>query len=190
MSHTLTLNNSSRQLLNSQYILSIRCSHSLGGGLALITGSQAQVPAVGISAPNAKLSRDTFVGKFGTSLPVSIHDLDTYTFNVVPDRDPVPNIDDKARLYQRLNCTASANDIVGCHGIERSICELQYTCGSEASLLKQRPVPCECVMLYDYPSPKPLNGTETNSSFEFEDECRMQYPCKWGNATQKENAGC
>ena len=188
MSHTLTLNNSSRQLLNSQYIISIRCSHSLGGGLALITGSQAQVPAVGISAPNAKLSRDTFVGKFGTSLPVSIHDLDTYTFNVVPDRDPVPNIDDKARLYQRLNCTASANDIVGCHGIERSICELQYTCGSEASLLKQRPVPCECVMLYDYPSPKPLNGTETNSSFE--DECRMQYPCKWGNATQKENAGC
>ena len=156
----------------------------------MITGAQAHVPAVGFSAPNAKLSRDTFVGKFGKPLPVSIHDLDTYTFNVVPHRDPVPNIDDKAELYQRMNCTAPANDIVGCHSLVRTICELQYSCGSKVSLMNPiyRPVPCECAMDYGYPSPKPLNGIDTSSSFE--DECRMQYPCKWGNATQKENARC
>ena len=145
--------------------------------------------AVGFSAPNAKLSRDTFVGEFGKPLPVSIYDLNTYTFNVVPDRDPVPNIDDKARLYQRMNCTASANDIVGCHSVVRSICELHYTCGSEAASLKSatyRPVPCECVLEYGYPPPTPLNGNDTNSSFV--NECRSQYPCKWGNANQKE--GC
>eukprot|EP00985_Skeletonema_marinoi_P010624 scaffold4969_cov118-Skeletonema_marinoi.AAC.1 len=163
--------------------------HSLGGGLALITGAQAKVSAIGFSAPNAKLSRQTFVGKFEQPLPVSVYDLNTYTFNVVPNRDPFPMIDDKADLYQNINCTASANDIVGCHSIERSICELQYKCGSKSGLTNSyRPVPCECVLEFGYPSPKPKNGTDTDSTFE--DKCRAKYPCKWGNATQKENEGC
>jgi len=79
--------------------------HSLGGGLALITGAQAKVSAVGFSAPNAKLSRDTFYGLSDKPLPVSLYDLNTYTFNVVPHNDPVPMVDDKADLYQHINCT-------------------------------------------------------------------------------------
>ncbi len=148
--------------------------------------------AVGFSAPNAKLSRDTFVGKNQTSLPVSLDDLNTYTFNVVPNRDPVPMIDDKANLYQRINCTASANNFAGCHSIVRSICELQYTCGSKVSFLENtyRPVPCECVLEFGYPPPKPLNGVVTNNNLSFEDECKAKYPCKWGDETQKEIEGC
>lgn len=164
----------------------------MGGGLALITGAQAEVSAVGFSAPNAKLSRDTFLGKWQEPRSVSLYDLDTYTFNVVPNRDPIPMIDDKANLYQRINCTASANNFVGCHTIVRSICELQYSCGSKTSFLENtyRPVPCECVLEFGYPPPEPLNRADTNNTSSFEDECRAKYPCKWGDETQKENEGC
>lgn len=34
--------------------------HSLGGGLAIITGASTDTMAVAISGPNAKLSRDSF----------------------------------------------------------------------------------------------------------------------------------
>ena len=54
-----------------------------GGGLALITGAQANVSAVGFSAPNAMLSRDSFIE------PITVEQLNTYTFNVVPDMDIV-----------------------------------------------------------------------------------------------------
>ena len=107
--------------------------HSLGGGLALITGSQTNSPAVGLSAPNAMLSRDTF------KPPLTEHQLNTLAFNIVPVGDLVPMIDDLANLYQNINCTAAANDIIGCHGSTRSACEIQYTCGSG-----NRPVICNC----------------------------------------------
>jgi putative lipase involved disintegration of autophagic bodies len=34
--------------------------HSLGGGLAMITGAQAKIPAVGLSGPNALISGKSF----------------------------------------------------------------------------------------------------------------------------------
>jgi lipase ATG15 len=48
--------------------------HSLGGGLAIITGAQTGVPAVALSGPNAMLSRKSF------DPPVSVEDLNTKTF--------------------------------------------------------------------------------------------------------------
>ena len=126
--------------------------HSLGGGLALITGSQTNSPAVGLSAPNAMLSRDTF------DPPLTKDQLNTLTFNIVPVGDIVPMIDDLAHLYQNINCTAAANDIAGCHGSTRSACEIQYTCGSG-----DRPVICNCVADYGYPEPIPTGGgNQTN----------------------------
>ena len=71
-----------------------------GGGLAIITGSQSKTNAVAISGPNAKLSRDSFYP------PLSVDDLNTYTFNVIPNRDPIPMIDDVARLYQNIDCVS------------------------------------------------------------------------------------
>lgn len=128
-----------------------------GGGLAIITGAQSKTNSVAISGPNAKLSRDSF------SPPLTVEDLNTYTFNVIPDRDPIPMIDDVARLYQNIDCTSPANDFFGCHDIARSICEIQYTCGST-----NRPVLCECVMDYGYPEPDPDEGTSTS----FIDVCK------------------
>ena len=55
--------------------------HSLGGGLAMISGAQQKVPAVALSGPNAVISRRTFRPSISKS------DLEKYTFNIVPDRD-------------------------------------------------------------------------------------------------------
>ena len=51
--------------------------HSLGGGLAMITGAQASVPAVGVSGPNALISGRSF------KPPVTPEKMNQYTFNIV-----------------------------------------------------------------------------------------------------------
>jgi lipase ATG15 len=153
----------------------------LGGGLALIAGAQSRVSAVGISGVNAKLSRDSFYGRHAKPFPVTVEDLDTYTFNVVPKGDPVPMLDDKASLYQNINCTAGANDLLGCHSVVRTICETMYRCGTKFSDMdKYRPVLCECVLQYEYPEPNPLspNGTATS----FRQKCIDTYPNKWNRS--------
>jgi lipase ATG15 len=48
--------------------------HSLGGGLSIITGAQAGVPAVALSGPNAMLSRRSF------DPPLTKEELDSKTF--------------------------------------------------------------------------------------------------------------
>jgi lipase ATG15 len=77
--------------------------HSLGGGLAIITGAQTGTPAVALSGPNAMISRKSF------DPPVSVKALNTKTFNIIPFRDPVPMIDDKAQLFQNIECGAPHN---------------------------------------------------------------------------------
>jgi len=123
--------------------------HSLGGGLAMITGAQASIPAVGVSGPNALIS--------GRSLdpPVTSEQMNQYTFNIVPRRDIVPMLDDKADQFQYIRCESAMNDFVGCHFSKRSLCEVQYTCGTNG-----RPAICECVTEYGYPKPTPINGTD------------------------------
>jgi hypothetical protein len=86
---------------------------SIGGGLSIITGAQAQIPAVGLSGPNTMLTR------LSLRPQVEANDLDKYTFNIVPERDVVPMLDDKAQNYQFIRCTAGYTDIVGCHDSTR-----------------------------------------------------------------------
>lgn len=153
----------------------------MGGGLALIAGAQSRVSAVGISGVNAKLSRDSFYGRHAEPFPVTVEALDTYTFNVVPKGDPVPMLDDKASLYQNINCTAGANDLLGCHSVVRTICETMYRCGTKFSDMdKYRPVLCECVLEYKYPEPNPLSPNETTTSFR--QKCIDTYPNKWNRS--------
>lgn len=121
---------------------------ALGGGLALITGTQAKVSAVGVSAPNAMISRRTFDPE------LSIEDLNKYTFNIVPNRDIVPIIDDLALNYQRIKCRATIYKPLDCHSSGRSLCEILYTCGSG-----DRPVPCFCVNEFGYEEPKRISGS-------------------------------
>jgi lipase ATG15 len=134
--------------------------HSLGGGLAIISGAQTGVQAIGISAPNALISRRRF--------DITPDDIERYTFNVIPDRDPVAAADDPAKTIQRIECRAPENKRFDCHFKLRSLCEIIYTCGSGS-----RPVPCECVKCFGYPEPLP----NANTTISFEEACRDMQPC-------------
>ena len=83
--------------------------HSLGGGLSMITGAQAQIPAVGLSGPNALISGRSF------EPPVTAEDMNKYTFNIIPNRDIVPMLDDVADQFQFIRCETEAQDFIGCH---------------------------------------------------------------------------
>lgn len=133
--------------------------HSLGGGIAIITGAQTGIPAIAMSGSNAMLSRRTF------DPPVTEEALNTNVFNVVPDRDIVARIDDVADLYQRIQCRGPANDVWSCHSITRSLCEIAYQCGTD-----NRPAPlCICATEKGYPEPEQVGGSAT-----FTDLCGTQ----------------
>lgn len=122
---------------------------SLGGGLAIITGAQTNANAIAISGLNGGLSRHTFIP------PVTSKDLNDKVFNVIPDRDIIAVIGDRARLFQEMECRAPKNNLLGCHSMWRSVCEVMYTCGS-----RNRSVLCRCVQNFGYPEPV-QNGTRT-----------------------------
>ena len=65
----------------------------------MITGVQTQSPALAVPGPNSLFSRDTF------DPPLNEMDINMYTFNIIPDRDPVPRIDEPGQNYQRVSCT-------------------------------------------------------------------------------------
>ena len=161
---------------------------ALGGGLAMITGSQKQVPAIAISAPNALLSSVSF------DPPITPDNLREFTFNVVPDRDIVPLMDDLSQNYQRIRCRLSGNSLAGCHskfsrdlinhllthtiscfhsqGLnatttvpQQSVCEILYTCGSNG-----RPIPCHCSNKLGYEDPVPI---DSSSGLSFADACPL-----------------
>ena len=121
----------------------------------MISGAQKQVPAVAVSGLNIFLSRLTF------SPRLEVEDLNRYTFNIIPDKDPAPRIDVPAEHYKHINCKASFNNFKNfCHDIVGSLCELLYTCGS-----LNRPIPCECVNRFKYELPTSINGKN------FTEEC-------------------
>jgi lipase ATG15 len=135
--------------------------HSLGGGLSIITGAQTGIAAVALSGPNAILSRESF------NPPVTKEALNTLTFNIVPDRDIVPRLDDIAKLNQHIRCTAPINDFVGCHDGRRSLCEIIFTCGTNL-----RPALCDCTTEFGYPEPTPKEGVTTT----FAEACAALIP--------------
>ena len=120
----------------------------------MITGAQTETPAIGVSGPNARISRLTF------DPPITEEQLRKYTFNVVPNRDPVPMIDDLSQNYQRVKCRSDTNDFVGCHFAKRTLCEVLYECGSSG-----RPIPCACYHEYGYD--KPMSTVEGTDFLEF-----------------------
>jgi len=127
--------------------------HSLGGGIAIISGAKSGIPAVALSGPNAMLSRQAF--------GITEEELNRLTFNIIPQRDIVPLIDDVSMLFQQIRCLAPRNDFIDCHTPLRSLCEVIYSCGTLG-----RPALCECEK-YGYGMPKSLDGLRT-----FETACR------------------
>merc|ERR1711920_296279 len=111
--------------------------HSLGGGIAMISGVQTKTPAYALSGPNAILGRKTY------DPPLELEEINQWTFNIVPDRDAVPRIDLLAQNSQDIRCLAPRNKPYACHRATRSLCELMYKCGSHG-----RPIFCNCVLEY------------------------------------------
>jgi len=128
---------------------------SLGGGLAIITGAQTEAYAVAISGLGATLTRET------VDPPIELEKLNSQTFNFIPERDFIARIGGRAPLFQNAECIAPKNDLFGCHSMWRSVCEINYRCGSNS-----RPVICRCVENFGYPKPV-QNGTRT-----FEEACQ------------------
>ena len=122
---------------------------------------------VAISGIGASLSRYSF------DPPVELDKLNSHTFNFIPERDYIAMIGGRAQLYQNADCIAAKNNLFGCHSMWRSVCEIQYKCGSNG-----RPVICSCVNKFDYTAPI-QNGTRS-----FEEACEeaneawcAKFPC-------------
>jgi lipase ATG15 len=127
---------------------------SLGGGLAILTGAITGASAISISGLNAMYSRRTF------DPPITKEQLNTRVFNVIPDRDIISRIDRPGMLTQHMQCRGPKNSLFACHSMWRSLCEIQYQCGSNG-----RPINCWCTSKYGYPVPT------SNSTVSWEEAC-------------------
>lgn len=134
---------------------------SLGGGLAMISAAQSNTTAVALSGVNSVLPR------MSLDPPLSLHAINTQTFNVIPDRDLVANIGDAGRLNGRIKCRAPMSSLSGCHSMWRTLCELLYSCGSAP----RKPL-CRCALNYGYPEPI-QNGTRTFADACAEEEAKI-----------------
>mmetsp|Transcript_14453 Transcript_14453/g.40241 ORF Transcript_14453/g.40241 Transcript_14453/m.40241 type:complete len:977 (+) Transcript_14453:144-3074(+) len=132
---------------------------SLGGGLAIITGAQAKTPSVAISGLGVEFSRNA------VNPPVTMDDINKYVFNFIPDRDYIARVGGRPRQHQEAHCTASNSNFFGCHSMWRSVCEINYRCGSNG-----RPVICRCHYQFDYPEPEPIGDTTRT----FKEACQEQ----------------
>ena len=121
--------------------------HSLGGGLSIITAAQMGISGIAFSGPNAMMLRKSL------DPPISEEALDTFTFNVIPERDLVPTAGGRAKLYENIRCTAAPNAFASCHDIVRTLCDILFTCGTG-----NRPALCQCVTEFGYPEPISSNG--------------------------------
>jgi len=86
---------------------------SLGGGLAIITGAQARVPAIAISGLGAELSRHTL------NPPVTKDQINEWVFNWIPDRDYIARLGGRPRQHQEAQCNAPTSNLFGCHSMWR-----------------------------------------------------------------------
>eukprot|EP00804_Cyclotella_cryptica_P008105 CCRYP_004599-RA/>CCRYP_004599-RA protein AED:0.04 eAED:0.04 QI:305/1/1/1/1/1/9/380/1018 len=127
---------------------------SLGGGLAVITGAQTEAYTVAISGLGAKLPRKMF------NPPIELDHLNSHTFNFIPNRDYIARIGGRQEFFQNALCQAPKNNLFGCHSMWRSVCEINFRCGTNG-----RPVLCKCQSQFGYPVPV-QNGTRS-----FQDAC-------------------
>jgi len=121
---------------------------SLGGGLAIITGAQTKTPSIAISGLGVEFSRNA------VKPPVTLDDINEYVFNFIPDRDYIARVGGRPRQHQEAHCHAETSNLFGCHSMWRSVCEINYRCGSNG-----RPVACRCHFTFGYPEPEPIGNT-------------------------------
>ena len=93
--------------------------HSLGGGLAKILGRFLRIQAISLSGPGMNAFNSLWQYK-GDSEYFGISAID-----LVPDMDLVPRVEVSGGTIYRIICI---NGVFGCHGKERSLCEVLIMC--------------------------------------------------------------
>ena len=93
--------------------------HSLGGGLAKILGRFLRKQAISLSGPGMNAFNSLWEYK-GDSEYFGISAID-----LVPDMDLVPRVEVSGGTIYRIICI---NGVFGCHGKERSLCEVLIMC--------------------------------------------------------------
>ena len=99
--------------------------HSLGGGLAHIVGALTRAPAVSFSPPGIMDARHTYDYRGSR---VTENNTYHHFVGVLPAMDMVPTVDRQAGAIQHIRCTNGTN-ILECHMLEGTICELIMGCG-------------------------------------------------------------
>eukprot|EP00927_Polykrikos_kofoidii_P042384 TRINITY_DN36296_c0_g1_i1.p1 TRINITY_DN36296_c0_g1~~TRINITY_DN36296_c0_g1_i1.p1 ORF type:complete len:691 (-),score=71.28 TRINITY_DN36296_c0_g1_i1:55-2127(-) len=100
--------------------------HSLGGTFAQVAASRTGVPALVWSSPGTKLMARAF--KISTQKGKK-------TVNIIPETDPVPNLDTQLGVVQQIECRnlkgqrIGAADAMDCHAPRKSVCEVWRVCG-------------------------------------------------------------
>ena len=135
---------------------------SLGGGLAMIVGSETSAHAIGFAGPTPVLARKTL------DPPVTLDEIDSSNINVVPDTDFVSRIGGAIRNTQHIQCRTWEAEHASCHSFWRQMCEFLYSCGSQG-----RPVLCVCNEMYGYPEPTP-RGNRTYADACVEEEANVR----------------
>lgn len=98
--------------------------HSLGGGLATAVGAAFNIPAVTFSAPGLRATATILE-------PQPLDDaLIRESVNVVPDRDPVPTVDEQTGAVLHVKCPLASR--ISCHRLMVTMCELIASCGDGA----------------------------------------------------------
>ena len=93
--------------------------HSLGGGLSKILGRFLKIQAISLSGPGMNAFNSLWDYK-GDSEYFGISNID-----LVPDMDLVPRVEVSGGTIYRIVCIAG---VFGCHGKERSFCEVLIMC--------------------------------------------------------------
>ena len=128
--------------------------HGFGGSLAFISGAQNELKAVGLSSPS--------IVQLGSTLnpPLSEDQVNRNVLNIAPERDFLANVGKRVHRHQEIQCMSGSSDFLGCHDPIRSLCEIQYRCGSVG-----RPILCACHERYGFDKPVQI-GNKT-----FEEAC-------------------
>ena len=93
--------------------------HSLGGGLAKILGKFLKIQAISLSGPGMNAFNSLWSYR-GDSEYFGISSID-----LVPDMDLVPRVEVSGGTIYRIICISG---VFGCHGKERSLCEVLIMC--------------------------------------------------------------
>eukprot|EP00927_Polykrikos_kofoidii_P046609 TRINITY_DN40791_c0_g1_i1.p1 TRINITY_DN40791_c0_g1~~TRINITY_DN40791_c0_g1_i1.p1 ORF type:complete len:709 (+),score=50.49 TRINITY_DN40791_c0_g1_i1:120-2129(+) len=100
--------------------------HSLGGTFAQVAASRTGIPALVWSSPGTKFMARAF----------NLSEQNgKKTVNIIPEKDPVPQVDMQLGVVQPIECrklngiSVGVADAMDCHDPRRSVCEVWRVCG-------------------------------------------------------------